>query len=172
MNVWLTNNTNVRAATEADADRMVTYMSALTAEAPDTITRRPPPSSDDQRQFVRRAESAERAFILLAMQNDEVLGLLDLWAGGTPETRHSARFGMSVAKARRNRGVGRQLVGAAVERALAWDGFCRLELEVAAWNMPAIHLYERLDFKLEGRKCKAVNIRGLPEDTLVMARTW
>jgi RimJ/RimL family protein N-acetyltransferase len=47
-----------------------------------------------------------------------------------------------------------------------------LELEVAAWNAPAISLYEHMDFRQEGRKAMAVNIRGKPEDTLIMARTW
>ena len=109
---------------------------------------------------------------MLALDDNEVVGLLDLWAGGQPETRHSGSFGMSVIAERRNHGIGRRLLHAAIEQALLWNGFCRLELEVAAWNAPAIHLYEQFGFNHEGRKVKAVNIRCEPEDTLVMARTW
>lgn len=162
----------VRAAVAGDAERMAAFMATLCAEAPDTVTRRPPPSPQDQREFLERAEKAERAFILLALDGDEVVGLIDLWAGVKPETRHAASFGMSVIAARRNQGIGRRLLQAAIDRALLWEGFCRLELEVAAWNAPAIRLYEQLDFRQEGRKAKAVNIRGQPEDTLIMARTW
>lgn len=151
---------------------MTVFMSALSAEAPDTISRRLAPTVNEERAFVRRAEDAERAFILLALDADEVIGLLDLWAGSTACTRHSARFGMSVAKARRNQGVGRRLVQAAVDRALTWEGFCRLELEVTVWNAPAIRLYESLGFGVEGRRVKSLNLRGTPEDVLLMARTW
>jgi len=162
----------VRAAVPGDEDRMAAFMRALCTEAPDTVTRRSPPSLQDQREFIERAGKAERAFILLALQGDEVIGLLDLWAGGKPETRHAASFGMSVVAERRNQGVGRRLLEAAIEQALIWEGFRRIELEVAAWNAPAIRLYERLGFNHEGRKVKAVSIRGEPEDTLIMARTW
>ena len=162
----------IRLAGEGDEHQMAAFMGALCAEAPDTVTRRPAPTPEDQRQFVESAGQAERAFILLALDGDEVIGLLDLWAGGKPETRHAASFSMCVAAERRNQGVGRRLLQAAMERALLWDGFRRLELEVAAWNAPAIRLYEKLGFRHEGRKVKAVNIRGEPEDTLIMARIW
>ena len=39
-------------------------------------------------------------------------------------------------------------------------------------NAPAIALYESLGFVLEGRMIKAVNLRGPPEDMLLMALTW
>lgn len=41
-----------------------------------------------------------------------------------------------------------------------------------AWNAPAIALYESLGFKLEARMAKAINLRGTPEDMLLMALTW
>lgn len=162
----------VRRATDGDEYQMATFMGALSIEAPDTVTRRLPPTPEDQRQFLEAARKAERAFILLALDGDEVVGQLDLWAGGKPETRHAASFGMCVAAGRRNQGIGRQLLQAAIEQALLWDGFRRIELEVASWNGPAIRLYEQLGFSHEGRKVKAVNLRGEPEDTLIMARTW
>jgi RimJ/RimL family protein N-acetyltransferase len=162
----------IRRARQGDEHQMAVFMGAMCAEAPDTVTRRPAPTPDDQRQFLEQAEGAERAFVLLALDGEEVVGLLDLWAGGKPETRHAASFGMCVAAERRNQGVGRRLLQAAIQQALLWEGFRRIELEVAAWNGPAIRLYEQLGFGHEGRKVKAVNIRGEPEDTLIMARTW
>ena len=163
---------SVRSATQADGDQMAVFMSALSAEAPDTISRRTAPTANEERAFVRRAENAEQGFILLALHTDKVIGLLDLWRGRTTETRHSAHFGMSVVKAWRNQGVGRCLLEVAIARALTWEGFCRLELEVTVWNAPAIQLYEKLGFNVEGQKIKSLNIRGIPESSLLMARTW
>jgi putative acetyltransferase len=162
----------IRTARNGDEDRMAAFMGVLCAEAPDTVTRRSPPTPEDQSQFLNSVGEAERAFILLATDGDEVIGLLNLWAGSKPETRHCGSFGMSVTAERRRQGIGRRLLQAAIDQALLWDGFCRIELEVAAWNAPAIHLYEQLGFRHEGRKAKAMNIRGEPEDTLIMARTW
>ncbi|MDB5451763.1 MAG: hypothetical protein JWO33_341 [Caulobacteraceae bacterium] len=162
----------IRNASEQDADAMAAYMAALSAEELDTVTRRPPPSVDDERAFVRKAQGAERAFILLAFCGGELVGLLDLWARGAPEFRHCGHFGMSVAKEWRGKGVGRRLLNVALRDALAWEGFCRLELEVTPWNTPAIRLYESLGFKVEARKAKAANFRGSPEEVILMARTW
>ena len=162
----------VRFAREDDAAAMVDYMAALTAERLDTISQREAPDLEDERDWVLRAAFAERGFILLAVAGDAVVGMLDLWAGERPDNRHAGQFGMSVAKAWRRRGVGRRLLEAAIAEAREWPGFRRLQLECVAWNAPAIALYESLGFVLEARMTKAVNLRGAPEDMLLMALTW
>lgn len=162
----------VRIAMESDAADMVAFMRALSIEAPDTITHRSPPSVEEGIAFINRAAVSNRSFILLALDGDDVVGLLDFWTGSSRETCHAARFGMSVMKDRRNQGIGRKLVETSIARASDWEGFCRIEAEVAPWNAPALHLYEQLGFQREGRKSKALNIRGKPEDMLMMARTW
>jgi putative acetyltransferase len=162
----------IRRARQTDAAAMADYMAALMAERLDTITRREPPTVEDERDWVIQAEMAERGAILLALEGETVVGMLDLWAGDRPETRHAGQFGMSVAKAWRRHGVGRKLLVRAIEEARAWPGFRRLELECAPWNTGAIALYESLGFALEARMRYAMNLRGQPEDMLLMALTW
>jgi putative acetyltransferase len=162
----------VRPAREADAAALADYMAGLMAERLDTISQRETPSVPDERDWILRASMAERGLILLAVAGDAVVGALDLWAGERPDNRHAGRFGMSVARKWRRRGVGRRLLLRAIEEARAWPGFCRLELECVGWNAPAIALYESLGFKLEARMVKAINLRGTPEDMLLMALTW
>ena len=60
--------------------------------------------------------------------------MLDLSAGERPDDRHAGRFGMSVARRWRRRGVGRRLLTVAIDEAKGWPGFCRIELECAPWN--------------------------------------
>ena len=127
---------------------------------------------EDQRELIRRGEISERGLVLVAMDGEAVVGLLDLWAGDRPDNRHAGRFGMSVARARRGQGVGRRLLEAAIAETRTWPGFCRIELEVAPWNAPAIALYARLGFRLEAWKSKALVLTDEPEDMLVMALTW
>ena len=164
--------TVIRPARVDDAEAMVAYMTALTAEGLDTISVRFPPSLEDEREFVLRSKLSERILILLAFAGEELVGMLDLSAGQRPSDRHAGRFGMSVAKAWRGRGLGRRMLRWVIDEAQDWPGFCRIELECVAWNAPAIGLYESLGFKIEGRMVKAINLRGTPEDMLVMALTW
>jgi RimJ/RimL family protein N-acetyltransferase len=162
----------IRPARMFDAPGMVDYMAALIAERLDTISVRICPSLEDEREWVLRTEISERMLILLAVHGEEVVGMLDLSAGERPDNRHTGRFGMSIAKRWRERGVGRSLLSAAIAAAREWPGFCRIELECVAWNAAGIRLYESLGFVIEARKTKAVNLRGRPEDMLLMALTW
>jgi RimJ/RimL family protein N-acetyltransferase len=162
----------IRPARMFDAPAMVDYMDDLIGEQLDTISIRTCPTLEDEREWILRAEIAERMLILLATHGDEIIGLLDLSAGERPDNRHAGRFGMSVARGWRGRGVGRKLLAAAIDEARQWPGFCRIELECVAWNQPGVRLYEGLGFVVEARKTKAVNLRGRPEDMLLMALTW
>ncbi len=162
----------VRRAREADAAALAAYMAELMAERLDTISQRETPTVPEEREWVLRANVVERGMILLAQAGEAVIGLLDLWAGERDDNRHVGRFGMSVARDWRGRGVGRRLLTRAIKEARAWPGFCRLELECVSWNAPAIALYESLGFKLEARMAKTINLRGKPEDMLLMALTW
>jgi RimJ/RimL family protein N-acetyltransferase len=162
----------IRPAQTGDAEAMVAYMAELTAEGLDTISTRMAPSLEDEREWVLSSRLAERVLILLATHEDQIIGILDLSAGERPDDRHGGRFGMSVARRWRRRGVGRRLLIAAIDETKGWPGFCRIELECAPWNAPAIALYESLGFVLEGRRRKALNLRGRPEDMLLMALVW
>lgn len=163
----------IREAAVDDAESMVAYLTDLYADLTlDTVPRRAPPTREEERQVIRRAREVGRAFFLLASSGNEVVGMLDLWAWEQPEGRHCGRLGMSVAAEWRGRGVGRRLIEGAIERARAWPDFCRIELEVAAWNAAGIALYERAGFRYEGRRVKAMNLRGTPEDILMMALVW
>lgn len=162
----------IRPARLADAPGMVDYMSDLIAERLDTISIRTCPSLEDEREWILGAEIADRTLILLALHGDAVIGMLDISAGERADNRHAGRFGMSIARRWRGRGIGKKLLAAAIEAAREWPGFCRIELECVAWNAAGVRLYESLGFVLEARKTKAINLRGRPEDMLLMALTW
>ncbi len=86
-------------------------------------------------------------------------------------TQHTAVLGMSVDRSYRNRGVGAELMG----RAIRWaqeKGIARLELEVYAENVAAIHLYEKFGFEVEGRKRMYAYQRGRYYDSYVMSRLF
>ena len=109
--------------------------------------------------------------MLLAVTPDQrIVGQLELHVDGRPETKHCGHIGVSVAKEWRGLGVSRSLIDRVIELIRQWADFCRLELEVYAWNERAIRFYLGAGFVVEGRKRNVVVRRGFPEDVLLMAR--
>jgi RimJ/RimL family protein N-acetyltransferase len=95
------------------------------------------------------------------------------WCDITPRThetlRHGGVLGMGVAASHRGRGVGAALLRATLDAALA-RGLTRIELTVRADNHPAIALYQRHGFELEGRMRGYMIVDGVACDALLMAR--
>lgn len=87
-----------------------------------------------------------------------------------PRRAHCASVGFAVHDAWQGRGIGSALMAALVDCADQSLGLRRLELEVFADNAPAIALYRKFGFVVEGRSRGAVIRDGLLADTLHMAR--
>jgi putative acetyltransferase len=83
---------------------------------------------------------------------------------------HSASFGLGVHDAFQGRGVGRALLGAALDHADRWWGVRRIELTVYADNARAIGLYEKFGFVREGLHRDYALRDGVLIDALAMAR--
>lgn len=83
---------------------------------------------------------------------------------------HAGSIGVGVHDAWTGRGVGTALLGAVVDLAERWLGLRRLELTVFADNAPALALYARFGFAVEGRM-RAYALRdGVFADVVAMAR--
>ena len=68
------------------------------------------------------------------------------------------------------KGVGTALMQAAVELADKWLNVSRLELEVYTDNEPAIKLYKKFGFQIEGTSVRADYRDGRFADIHIMAR--
>jgi putative acetyltransferase len=106
---------------------------------------------------------------LVAILDGEIVGGagLDRYKG---RRSHAGGIGMGVHDAWTGRGIGAALLTALVDMADRWLGLRRLELTVFADNMPAIALYRRFGFQVEGTH-RAFALRdGVYVDALAMAR--
>ena len=162
----------IRPAEPGDGVAMSDYVSRLVAEKLDTILLNHEISPAEEEETIRRFAADEHSVFLLALDGERVVGMLDIRGHEHPAKRHWGVFGMSVDASYRGQGVGRRLLERGIAEARSWPGFCRLELGVTPWNTRAIELYERLGFVHEGVKRKAINLRGEPEDDLLMALVW
>jgi RimJ/RimL family protein N-acetyltransferase len=125
------------------------------------------PQVETVRGFVH--ENVERRIPqFVAKDRDTVVGWCDIIPNSLPSLAHSGSLGMGLLPTYRGKGLGRQLLAACV--AAAWaQGSLRVELEVRIDNKPALRLYERFGFELEGRKVCALRVDGDLHDLLVMA---
>jgi len=83
---------------------------------------------------------------------------------------HSGTLGMGVHDDFQGRGIGTALMAAVVEAADRWLAIKRLQLTVYADNAPAIALYRKFGFEVEGTHRAFAFRDGAYVDALTMAR--
>ncbi len=129
----------------------------------------PFPSAERWRR--RLAEPAEGYFNLVACVENEVVGQLGLITfPNTPRRRHVGQLLMAVRDDWRGKGAGTALMTAAIELADNWLNLHRLELEVFVDNEPAIRLYKKFAFVVEGTSPSFAYREGRSADVFVMGR--
>jgi putative acetyltransferase len=129
----------------------------------------PLPSAEAWRK--RLAEPPEGLFSLVACVEGEVVGSLALETSPTRwGTRHVASIGMAVRDDWQGRGVGTVLMEAALDLADNWLSLTRVELHVYVDNAPAIALYEKFGFEIEGTHKRFAYRDGEYVDAYSMAR--
>lgn len=129
----------------------------------------PYPSVESWRKRV--AEPMDGYYSLLACVDDEGVGQLGLHTfPAHPRRRHAAELGMAVRDDWQGKGIGSALMQAAVELADRWLNLSRLELIVYADNEPAVRLYKKFGFGIEGTLVQYAYRDGCYVDAFAMAR--
>ena len=160
----------IRRARVADAAAMARHMSDPAVFG--GLLQMPYPSEEA---WVRRLSDGVNAtnadVMLIAERDGELLGAAGLNASsGTARRRHAMGLGIHVSVKARRQGVGSALMAALCDYADRWAGVLRLELLVYADNAPAIALYRKFGFELEGRMRAHALRDGAYVDSLAMAR--
>ena len=136
----------IRAVRLEDAEAL-TAMHGLPGVRHGTIAL-PFPSVEANRK--RLEMPAKGDIYILAEQGGTVVGDAGLNRKQAPRRSHCATIGLSVHDAHVGRGIGTALMAALVDAADQWLGLLRLELEVNCDNAPALALYRRFGFVVEG----------------------
>ena len=128
--------------------------------------------------FPRRAFWRERLqnppeglYQLVACIEDEVVGEITLITSpNRPRIRHAGSIGMAVREDWQGKGVGTELMRAALDLADNWLNLTRIELEVYTDNTAGIALYEKFGFEREGTHRRYAFRDGGFSDAYSMAR--
>ncbi len=98
----------------------------------------------------RLSNLPQGCYSLVAEYDGEIIGQLGLSVCDNQRRKHVASFGMGVKEAYQGRGVGCQLLQAALMLSDKWLNVQRIELEVYTDNEAAIKLYQKYGFVIEG----------------------
>lgn len=104
------------------------------------------------------------------LEGGDPIGNIGLHRATRPRRIHTAALGMGVRDAWQGRGVGTALLAAVLDVADNWWQVRRVHLEVYTDNEPAIALYRRFGFEVEGTLRGDAFREGRYVDTYVMAR--
>ena len=108
-------------------------------------------------------------FLLVAEENDKIVGYISAQRGGLKRIAHSAYIVVGILQNYRGKGIGteffKQLDNWAEKKKIT-----RLELTVICENEVAKHLYEKSGFEIEGIKRKSVLVDGIYLDEFYMAK--
>jgi putative acetyltransferase len=131
----------------------------------------PFPSREVWRQRLAVPESGLVLLVACERNDDDVVGMLGIHTHPSqPRRRHAAEIGMTVRDNRQGRGVGTALLKAALELADGWLNLTRLELQVWTDNEPAVRLYRKFDFEVEGTLRQYALRGGKLVDAFAMSR--
>lgn len=134
----------------------------------ETVTPGPRPKPDAP--FFRDAEAIDRFWV--AEVDGRVVGYVSLTEEYSLESaRHVLQVsGLAVAHERRRQGIGLALLQAAIAESRR-QGARRLTLHVLGSNSPALRLYEREGFVVEGVQRQQFFLRGKYVDDILLALT-
>jgi putative acetyltransferase len=128
----------------------------------------PHPSLEMWEERMKRSSPGRKH--LVACIDDVVAGNLVVDVEVNPRRGHVASFGISVSVHFRNRGVASALLAAMVDLCDNWLRIERIELTVFTDNEPAIAVYRKFGFEIEGTGKNYALRNGQFVDAYFMAR--
>lgn len=99
--------------------------------------------------------------------NEQVVGWCDIFPNNNIRMSHRGSLGMGLVQEFRGRGLGSQLLAAALKQAKIY-GLEKVELSVYSTNTDAISLYQKFGFEKEGLIKKYRKLDGVYYDGLCM----
>lgn len=130
----------------------------------------PYPSKDEWKSKLAASCSNPDHFQLCAVVDGEIVGSGGITIGSSIRARHSATLGMAVRDDFHGKGIGKALLSALLNQADNWMNLVRVQLDVYTDNAPAIGLYKKFGFVVEGTLHARAFRDGQYVDCYAMAR--
>ncbi|ABW19243.1 GNAT family N-acetyltransferase [Alkaliphilus oremlandii] len=160
----------IREANVNDAKKMLKYLDQISCES-DFLTFGKGEFNlnlQQQEQFIESTSKQKNALFLVAEHEGEIIGNLNFSAGIRPRTMHTGEFGVSVLKDYWGKSIGTELIKYLIQWCHDSKIIKKVNLRVRTDNQSAIHVYEKLGFKIEGTITREFKINDRFYDTLFM----
>ncbi|MDY0407846.1 GNAT family N-acetyltransferase [Virgibacillus soli] len=125
--------------------------------------------AEDLLKMIQSMQSSGNATVFVAEKNKELAGYLFAKGGSARRNKHVVYIVIGILKEYRGQGIGSKLFSTLEQWAFK-NGFTRLELTVVKKNEPAIALYKKAGFEIEGTKRKSLQIDGEFIDEYYMSK--
>lgn len=162
----------IREAQPTDAENLIAYVHRISSE-PDIHLELSPGdftlSVEQEQEFLRHCSDSDNSVFFIAEVGDEIIGALNCSGSHRRKIRHVTSLGISLAKEYRNQGIGHLLMKHAIEWAKTTGVVTRIQLSVFERNQPAIHLYKKFGFVIEGQRINSIYRDEEYQDTFIMA---
>lgn len=143
----------IRKALQSDAKDLVDYIHKIAGESNNltfgegefnvTISQ--------EEEMIQNVSEADNKLFLVVLKDEKIIGNLSFMGGNRPRTRHMGDLGMTVLRSYWGQGIG----GALLKYLIEWSEnnpiVRKINLQVKVDNENAIKLYEKFNFKNEGR---------------------
>lgn len=161
----------VRLAMEHDVPALIALINRLAAEATllFVVPVDPDTGAEDLRQFLRATAASGNNAVMVAVDGGRLVGLATATGGVHPAKQATVEIGIGVLATHHGRGVGRALM-AGLEGWAREVGLRRLQLPVVTTNTPAIALYRKSGFTIEGTLRESACVDGRHLDQYMMAK--
>ncbi|MEM2974869.1 MAG: GNAT family N-acetyltransferase [Candidatus Bathyarchaeia archaeon] len=158
----------IREALEEDFETVIQIWSAVASERKYILAEK---ITDLQRKWFIEIMGKKIGFCIVAEVEGKIVANCSLVPRGlvANKSRHVLDLGMQVLKEYRGLGIGNALMDYAIEWARE-QGYEKISLSVFSTNKPAINLYKKFGFEIEGVKKKEFKIEGEYVDEVCMGK--
>lgn len=162
---------SIRTALPANANKILMYTKMTMRESKYLLTTEEEFqfSVEQEEKFLHEMLNGQGNLAIVAECNDQIIAFLNFQNGQKKRIQHQGVFGMSVAKAYQNQGIGKAMLESLLDWAKENPLIEKVSLEVFARNANAIALYKKVGFEEEGRKRKETKMNNDYDDLILMA---
>ena len=163
---------HVREAIPDDSAKLIAFLEGTSGES-DNLSFGPGDlgiSEEKEKKILDDFLKDDTDIYLIALMDDEIVGSIGFQAGKRKRISHYGDFGMCVRKRFWKSGIGGILVDSLIRWAERQGTIHKINLSVRTDNLPAIQLYMKKGFLIEGRILDSLRVDGRSFDTYRMGR--
>jgi len=156
----------IREAEESDAEAITSVVDSVASEKYYIVGERSRKDWDEAIREIKKRNS----LIIVAQVNQRTVGMASLVRGKFEKNKHVGFLGITILKDFRGVGIGNAMMKYIAEWTKLQEALEKISLTVFSTNKPAIELYKKFGFKIEGVSKKQYRIEETYVDDVIMAK--